>query len=78
VEDNFLTELVSQPTRGSASLDLLFTNRGELVRVVVARGHLGLSSHEMTECSVLGKEGGQQNHHHGLSEGSLWPVQYAD
>jgi len=55
VEDNFLTELVSQPTRRGASLDLLFTNRGGLVRDVVARGRLGLSSHEMTECSVLGE-----------------------
>ena len=31
VEDNFLTQLVSEPPRGSASLDLLFTNREGLV-----------------------------------------------
>ena len=31
VEDNFLTQLVREPTRGGALLDLLFTNREELV-----------------------------------------------
>ena len=31
VEDNLLTQLVSEPTRGGASLDLLFTNRKEPV-----------------------------------------------
>ena len=31
VEDNFLTQLVSEPTSGGASLDLLFTNRAGLV-----------------------------------------------
>ena len=31
VEDNFLTQLVSETTRGGASLDLLFTNREGLV-----------------------------------------------
>jgi len=27
VEENFLMQLVSEPSRGGASLDLLFTNR---------------------------------------------------
>jgi len=45
VEDNFLTQLVSECTRGGALLDLLFTNREELVGDVMERGHLGLSSH---------------------------------
>ncbi|XP_052629063.1 uncharacterized protein LOC128134875 [Harpia harpyja] len=31
VEDNFLTQLVGEPTRGGALLDLLFTNREGLV-----------------------------------------------
>jgi len=51
VEDNFLTQLVSEPTRADASLDLLFTNRG-LPGDVVVRGRLGLSDHEMIR--VLG------------------------
>jgi len=49
VEDNILTQLVSEPTRGGASLDLLFTNREGLVGDVVVRGCLGLSNHEMIE-----------------------------
>ena len=31
MEDNFLLQLVRDPTRGGALLDLLFTNREELV-----------------------------------------------
>jgi len=49
VEDNFLMQLVSEPTRGGASLDLWFTNREGLVGDVVVRGCLGLSAHEMIE-----------------------------
>jgi len=77
VEDNFLTQLVSEPSRTRASLDLLFTKREGLVGDVMVRGHLGLSNHEMTEFLVRGEVGGQQNHHHGLSESRLWPVQDA-
>ena len=54
MEDNFLTQLVSEPTRGCASLDLLFTNRG-LVGDVVVGGRLGLRDHEMIEFLVLGE-----------------------
>jgi len=52
VEDNFLTQLVSEPTRAGASLDLLFINRVGLVGDVAVRGCLGHSEHEMTEFSV--------------------------
>jgi len=52
VEDNFLTELVSESARGGASLDLLCTNRDGLVGNVLVRGCLGLSNHEMTEFLV--------------------------
>ena len=48
----FLTQLISEPVRGGASLDLLFTNREGLVGDVVVRGHLGLSDHEITELLV--------------------------
>ncbi|KAK4815884.1 hypothetical protein QYF61_009935, partial [Mycteria americana] len=47
VEDNFLTQLVSEPTRGGALLDLLFTNREGLVGDVVVGGRLGLSDHDV-------------------------------
>jgi len=55
VEDNFLKQLVSVPTRGGASLDLLFTNREGLLGNVVVRGCLGLSDREMIEFFVRGK-----------------------
>jgi len=51
-EDNFLTQLVSEPTRGDASLDLLFTNREGLVGNVLGGGCLGLSEDEMIGFSV--------------------------
>jgi len=49
VEDNVLMQLVSEPTRGGDSLDLLFTNREGLGGDVVVEACLGLSNHEMTE-----------------------------
>ena len=49
VEDNFLTQLVSEPARGGVFLDLLFTNREGLVGDVVVGDCLGLSDHEMIE-----------------------------
>ncbi|KAM9590888.1 uncharacterized protein ACIBXB_005928 isoform 1-T2 [Morphnus guianensis] len=55
VEDNFLTQLVGEPTRGGALLDLLFTNREGLVGGVMVGGCLGLSDHEMIEFSILGE-----------------------
>ena len=55
VEDSFLTQLVSEPTRGGAPLDLLFTNREGLVGDVVVRSCLGQSDHEMVEFSILGE-----------------------
>jgi len=55
VEDNFLRQLVSEPTRGGALLDLLFTNREGLVGDVVVGGCLGLSDHEIIVFSVRGE-----------------------
>ncbi|KAK4807040.1 hypothetical protein QYF61_018381 [Mycteria americana] len=55
VEDNFLTQLVSEPTRGGASLDLLFTNREGQVGDVVVGGRLGLSDHDMIEFLIRGE-----------------------
>jgi len=54
VEDNFLTQLVSEPTSGGASLDLLFANREGPVGDVVVGGRLEFSDHEMIEFSVCG------------------------
>ena len=55
MEDNFLMQLVSEPTSEGASLHLLFTNREGLVVDVVVGGRLGLSNHEMIEFSVRGE-----------------------
>ena len=52
---HFLTQLISESSRGGASLDLLFTHRERLVEDVVVRGCLGLSDHEMTEFLVQGE-----------------------
>ncbi|KAK4831885.1 hypothetical protein QYF61_020032 [Mycteria americana] len=55
VADNFLTQLVSEPTREGAPLDLLFTNREGLVSHVMVGGRLGQSDHEMIEFLILGE-----------------------
>ena len=55
MEDNFLTQLVSEPTRGDVSLSLLFTNREGLVGDVVVGGRLGLSDHEVIEFLIHGE-----------------------
>ncbi|PKU40120.1 adaptin ear-binding coat-associated protein 1 [Limosa lapponica baueri] len=52
-EDNFLTQLVGEPARGGALLDLLLTNRDGLVGDVLVGGHLGLSDHEMVKFSII-------------------------
>jgi len=78
VEDNFPTQLVSEPPRGGASLDQLFTNRAGLVGDMVVGGCLGLSDHETIEFSILGEvKRGQQSHYHGLPDTRLCPGQDA-
>ncbi|RMC04224.1 hypothetical protein DUI87_19043 [Hirundo rustica rustica] len=55
MEDNFLLQLVGEPTRGETMLDLLFANRDGLVGDVVVGGHLGQSDHEIIEFSIFGE-----------------------
>jgi len=55
VEDNFLTQLVSEPTMEGALLDLFFVNREGLVSDVMVGGHPGHSDHEMTALLILGE-----------------------
>ncbi|KAK4831206.1 hypothetical protein QYF61_016043 [Mycteria americana] len=55
VADNFLTQLVSEPTREGAPLDLLFMNREGLVSDVMVGGCLGQSDHEMIEFLICGE-----------------------
>jgi len=49
-----LMQLVREPMRRAALLDLLFTNREGLVGDVEVGGCLGRSDHNMVEFSILG------------------------
>ncbi|TRZ07325.1 hypothetical protein HGM15179_019139 [Zosterops borbonicus] len=55
MDDNFLSQLVGELTRGDTMLHLLFTNRDGLVGDVVVGGQLGQSDHEITEFSIFGE-----------------------
>lgn len=54
VEDNLLTQLVSEPARGRAQLDLLFVSREERVGDVVVGGCFGHSYSKMNEFKGTG------------------------
>lgn len=54
MEESFLSQLVSDPTRGGALLDLLFINKKGLVGDVVG-GRLGYSDSEIIEFSIFGE-----------------------
>ena len=47
-------QLVREPARGTAPLDLLFTNKEGLVGDVEVGGCLGQSDHEMIDFSIHG------------------------
>ncbi|TRZ16814.1 hypothetical protein HGM15179_010323 [Zosterops borbonicus] len=55
MDDNFLSQLVGEPSRGETMLDLLFTNRDGLVEDVVVGGRLGHVDHEIIEFSIIGE-----------------------
>ncbi|KAK4832410.1 hypothetical protein QYF61_022545 [Mycteria americana] len=55
VEDNLLTQLVSEPTREVALLDLLFANKDRLVGDVMVGSRLGHNNHEMIEFLIIGE-----------------------
>ena len=54
MDNNFLMQMIREPMRGAAPLDLLFTNREGLVGDVEVGGCLGQSDHDMVEFSILG------------------------
>ena len=54
VEDSFLVQLVGEPTRGGALLDLVFANREGLVGEVKVGDRLGQSDHGTVQFSILG------------------------
>ena len=51
--DDFLSQVLSEPTRKDALLDLLFVNREGLVEDVMVGGCLGHSDHKMVEFKVF-------------------------
>ncbi|GAB0186388.1 hypothetical protein GRJ2_001104100 [Grus japonensis] len=53
IEDNFLSQVIDNPTRGDAILDLLVTNASELISDVKIGGSLGCSDHLLVEFAVL-------------------------
>ncbi|XP_010185617.1 PREDICTED: pre-mRNA-processing factor 17 [Mesitornis unicolor] len=53
INDNFLMQMVDEPTRRGALLDLTLTNKEGLFEVVKVEGSLGCSNHEMVEFSIL-------------------------
>lgn len=54
LEDHFLVQVLREPTRKGALLDLLLENRVCLVRDVAIGGHLGHNDHEIVEFEIFG------------------------
>ncbi|GAB0197130.1 hypothetical protein GRJ2_002178300 [Grus japonensis] len=53
IDDNFLLQVIEEPTRRGAMLDLILTNKEGLVGDVKLKGSLGCSDHEMVEFGIL-------------------------
>jgi len=53
IDDNFLMQVVEEPTRKGALLDLVLTNKEGLVEDVKVGGRLACSDHEMVEFRIL-------------------------
>lgn len=49
VEDNFLIQVLGEPSRGKVFLDLVLTNAEELIKGVQIGGSLGCSDHSLME-----------------------------
>lgn len=57
VEDNFLSQVFSKPTRKDAFLHLLFLNREGLMEDVMGGGCLARSGHKMVKFNIFGLMG---------------------
>ncbi|GAB0185088.1 mitochondrial enolase superfamily member 1 [Grus japonensis] len=53
VDDSFLLQVIEDPTRRGAVLDLVLTNKEGLVENVKLKGSLGCSDHGMVEFNIL-------------------------
>jgi len=72
MEDNFLSQVPSEPTRRDALLDL-FVNREGLMGDVMVGGCLGHSDHEILAFKIFGvmRKKGRQSCHSGFPGGKL-------
>ena len=59
IDDNFLMQVVEEPTRKGTLLDLVLTNKEGLMEDVKVGGRLGCSDHEMVEFIILLEEAGR-------------------
>ena len=50
---NFPAQVIEEPAKGDALLDLIVTNKEELFEHVNVEGRLGCSDHEMVEFRTL-------------------------
>jgi len=53
IDDNFLTQVVEEPTRGGVLLDLVLTNKKGMVEDGKVESSLDCSDHEMVEVKIL-------------------------
>lgn len=54
LENNFMSQVASEPTRKCALLELLFENRKGRVRDVMVGAFLGHSDHEIAKLKIFG------------------------
>ena len=52
MQDNFLKQLVIEPTRGNNILDLIITNSDDIIEEVDVGGYLGNSDHREIRCKI--------------------------
>ncbi|KAK4829571.1 hypothetical protein QYF61_005240 [Mycteria americana] len=52
IDDNFFSQVIDNPTRGDAILDLMVTNPSELIDDIKIGGSLGCSDHALVEFAV--------------------------
>ncbi|KAM4029730.1 uncharacterized protein ACNLHF_022386 [Anomaloglossus baeobatrachus] len=49
IQDNFLSQMIDEPTRRNSFLDLVLSNRPDIISDLQVREHLGTSDHNMME-----------------------------
>lgn len=69
--DNFLMQILCNLARCDALLDLLVTNKEDLVEIVTSNGCLDYSDHEMVEIKMLMRVGKAASNVDPGAEGSM-------